>query len=54
MPKAEMMSQKALDGLVCYTEKIEHLEDNPSGRRHEKSLLFRKPTLPPPVGGERK
>jgi len=36
----------------CKPEKIEYLEDDMSGRRHEKSLLFWKPTLMPSVGGE--
>jgi len=35
-------------------EKIEYLEDDILGRRHEKSLLSRKPTLLPSVGGEGK
>jgi len=32
-------------------EKTEYLEDNISSRHNEKSLLFRKLTLPPSVGG---
>jgi len=36
------------------SEKIEYLEDDISGRCHEKSLLCRIPTLPPNVGGEGK